>query len=69
MAKLPVIPAARLVRALKCDGWYEHHARGSHLYLRHTERPGQLTVPMHRGRDLLPKTLKGILKQDSHRKS
>ena len=50
------------MRALKRAGWNEHHQRGSHLYLRHEGRPGvQLTVPIHRGRDLLPGTLASIL--------
>ncbi|MEX2158814.1 MAG: type II toxin-antitoxin system HicA family toxin [Dehalococcoidia bacterium] len=61
--KLPRISAERIARALRRAGWFEHHRRGSHLYLRHPDRPGQVTVPMHRRRDVLPKTLASILDQ------
>ena len=62
-AKLPRTRADRLLRALRRAGWFDHHKRGSHVYLRHPDRRGQLTVPVHRGRDLLPKTLASILDQ------
>ena len=61
--KLPRIRAERVLRALRRAGWFEHHRRGSHVYLRHPELRGQVTVPMHRGRDLLLKTLASILDQ------
>ncbi|MEX0785624.1 MAG: type II toxin-antitoxin system HicA family toxin [Dehalococcoidia bacterium] len=61
--KLPRVRADRVLRALRRSGWFEHHRRGSHVYLRHPERPGQVTVPVHRGRDLLVKTLASILDQ------
>jgi predicted RNA binding protein YcfA (HicA-like mRNA interferase family) len=52
------------MRALKRAGWYEHHQKGSHVYLRHEDKPGrQITVAMHRGRDILPGTLASILDQ------
>jgi len=62
--KLPRVSGERAIRALKRTGWYEHHKRGSHVYLRHLGHPGvQVTVSVHGGQDLLPKTLSGILKQ------
>ena len=51
-----------LLRALKKDGWYVDRVRGSHHILKHEERPGRITVPLH-GTDLKPKTLSSILKQ------
>ncbi len=30
--KLPRITAAELLRALRRDGWYEHHQVGSHVH-------------------------------------
>ncbi len=61
--ELPRVRADRALRALRRAGWFEHHRRGSHVYLRHPDRPGQVTVPVHRGRDVLLKTLASILDQ------
>jgi predicted RNA binding protein YcfA (HicA-like mRNA interferase family) len=52
-----------MVAVLKKDGWYEHHQRGSHLALRHASKKGQVTIPIHAGKDIKPTTLKFILKQ------
>jgi len=61
--RLPRITAAELLRALRRAPWYEDHQRGSHVYLRHPERPGLVTVPTHAGRTLRLKTLESILDQ------
>lgn len=61
--KLPRITAAELLRALFRDGWYRAHQVGSHLALRHDGRPGKVTVPVHAGAILAPKTLQSILDQ------
>jgi len=55
--------ARQTLAALKRDGWYEHHQRGSHLALRHPSKKGQVTIPVHAGKDIHPVTLKYILKQ------
>lgn len=62
MSRLPVITPKQLVAALKRMGFYEHHQKGSHLYLRHPDKSARTTVAMH-NRDLSPKMLKTILKQ------
>ena len=62
MAKLPRISAARLLRALARDGWYESRQTGSHKMLRHPTKPGPVAVPFHRG-DLKTGTLDRILEQ------
>ncbi|MBI3954088.1 MAG: type II toxin-antitoxin system HicA family toxin [Chloroflexi bacterium] len=36
---------------------------GSHVHLRHPERSGRVTVPVHAGETLHPKTLASILAQ------
>jgi predicted RNA binding protein YcfA (HicA-like mRNA interferase family) len=61
--KLPRLGARQIISALKKDGWYEHHQRGSHLAMRHPEKQGQVTIPIHAGKDIHPTTLKFILKQ------
>jgi len=60
--RLPRITPKELLRALKKDGYYEHHQRGSHQYLKHPIKKGLITVPMHRT-ELKLKTLKTIIDQ------
>jgi len=60
---LPVVSPRQLIRALERAGFFVHHIRGSHYYLRHPDKPGILvTVPYH-GRDLKRGTLRSILRQ------
>jgi len=61
--KLPRIPSILVIRALKRARFYEYHATGSHIQLRHPEKQSlRITIPFHR-KDLTPKTLKSIIKQ------
>ena len=63
MSDLPVVRPRQLIRALQRAGFFVHHVRGSHHYLRHPDRPGILvTVPYH-SRDLKRGTLSAILRQ------
>lgn len=39
------------------------HQRGSHLVLRHADKPCRVIVPVHAGETLYPKTLLSILEQ------
>jgi len=39
-----------------------HETKGSHFQLKHPEKQGKITIPMHGG-DLKPGTLNSILKQ------
>ncbi len=55
--------AKEIIKILKSDGWTEKTQRGSHLQLVHPHKPGKVTVPMHVGKDLDPKTANSILKQ------
>jgi predicted RNA binding protein YcfA (HicA-like mRNA interferase family) len=59
----PRITAADALRALHRTGWRTERQRGSHVLLRHPERPGRVVVPIHAGRILKPKTLASILDQ------
>ncbi|HCM43827.1 TPA: hypothetical protein DIS55_02645 [Candidatus Kaiserbacteria bacterium] len=63
MPRLPRIPSALVLRALKRAGFYEYHQSGSHVQLRHpTKQTLRITVPFHR-KDLASKTLKSVIKQ------
>ena len=63
MTKLPRIPSALAIRALKRAHFYEYHRSGSHIQLRHLNNSNlRITIPFQK-KDLSPKTLKSILKQ------
>ncbi len=64
-SRQPRITAAQLLRALKRDGWIEHHQVGSHVQLKHPTKPGRVTVARHAGVTLNPKTLLRALEQAS----
>ena len=63
MPRLPRLTGGELVRALQRLGWAIVVQRGSHLQLRHPDRGGRVTVPVHAGRVLGPGLLQAILKQ------
>lgn len=53
-----------ILKILKTDGWSEvpGHTKGSHIQLKHSTKPGKVTVPSHSG-DIPKGTLNSILKQ------
>jgi len=63
MTRLPALKPKKVLQALKRAGFFVHHTRGSHYYLKHVEKPGLLiTLPFH-GKDLKRRTLSSILEQ------
>ena len=53
--------SAEVVRRLKAEGWNELPGKKtSHRQFKHPNRPGKVTVPFHKGRDINPLTLKNI---------
>ena len=63
MARLPRITAEELIGALGKAGWYVARKGGSHFQLKHPEKPGRVTVALHAGAMIKPKTLLGALQQ------
>ncbi len=61
MPKLPVIKARKLIKVLNKLGFYKHHQVGSHAQFKHPDGR-RITLPIHPGKDLKKKTLKGIIK-------
>ena len=62
--RLPHVTGAQVIRALRRAAWYPDHQRGSHVYLKHPDYPGKrVTVAIHAGETIKPKTLQTILKQ------
>ncbi|MEA1985271.1 MAG: type II toxin-antitoxin system HicA family toxin [Euryarchaeota archaeon] len=60
MNKLPVLSGKDVVKALTSLGYYVRSQKGSHIHLRHPERPA-LTIPNHK--EIAPGTLRTIIKQ------
>ncbi len=56
----PVVSGAQLVAVLGKLGWVSVRQRGSHVRLKHADRPISLVVPLHR--ELKRGTLAGILR-------
>jgi predicted RNA binding protein YcfA (HicA-like mRNA interferase family) len=63
MVRLPRITGAQMLRAIQRAGWRVDRQRGSHVRLTHPDLPGQVTIPVHAGEILAPKTLLSILEQ------
>ena len=60
---LPALRPAKVLKALLRAGFYIHHSKGSHHYLKHPDKPEvRVTVPMHNA-DLKRKTLASIIDQ------
>lgn len=60
----PRITGAEVIKALKRAGWLFERQHGSHVYLKHPDRPYlRVTVAVHSGETIKPKTLQSILKQ------
>jgi len=61
--KLPRVTGAKVVKALEKSGFMEVRRKGSHCHMYHSEKDRLVTVPIHSGKIIAPKTLKSILKQ------
>jgi len=62
--RLPRVTGNEVIRALRRGGGYPDHQHGSHVYLKHSSHPGmRVTVAVHSGEIIKPKTLLSILKQ------
>lgn len=60
---LPALKPAQVLRALQRAGFYIHHIKGSHYFLKHPDRPQlRVTLPFH-GTDLKRRTLSSIIDQ------
>lgn len=63
MPPLPRITGREVVRALNRLGWVVVAQRGSHVQLRHPDRGGRVTVPMHAGETIGPALWRSVLNQ------
>ncbi len=58
-----LLNSREILKMLRNDGWYVVDQDGSHIQLKHIEKRGKVTVPMHAKRDIPKGTLNSILKQ------
>lgn len=63
MPPLPRVTGREVVQALRRLGWEVVVQKGSHVQLKHRERGGRLTVPIHAGETIGPGLLRSILAQ------
>lgn len=60
---LPALKPAKVLRAIERAGFYVHHVKGSHYFLKHPGKPqARVTLPFH-GTDLKRRTLASIIDQ------
>lgn len=63
MPPLPRITGREIIRALGKLGWVVVVQKGSHAQLKHPDRGGRVTVPLHAGETIGPGLLRSILAQ------
>ena len=61
--KLANLKPREVVRALQRAGWTIHETSGSHVQMKHPDKPGRLTVPFHEHFDLPKHIVKSIIRQ------
>jgi len=60
---LPRVTGREIVQALGRLGWVTVAQKGSHAQLKHPDRGGRITVPLHAGETVGPGLLRSILTQ------
>ena len=61
MSKLPVVPGRDCVRIAEKLGFEFDRQKGSHaVYIRSSDKR-RIVIPIHKGRDLKPGTLRGLI--------
>jgi predicted RNA binding protein YcfA (HicA-like mRNA interferase family) len=61
--KLASLKPREVVRALEKAGFFIHETSGSHVHLKHLQKPGRVTVPYHERFALPGHIVKRILRQ------
>ena len=61
--KFANIKARQAIRALEKGGWVIHEQTGSHVQMKHLQKPGRITIPNHARSDVPKGILKSIIRQ------
>lgn len=59
---MPLKPS-EMERMVMADGWFLYSQCGSHRQYKHPTKPGKVTIPFHKGKEINPITEKSIKKQ------
>ena len=59
---MPMKPR-EMEKLILADGWIFKSQEGSHINYIHPTKPGKVTIPFHKGKDLSRKTENSIKKQ------
>jgi predicted RNA binding protein YcfA (HicA-like mRNA interferase family) len=63
VTRLPRLTGTEVAGALERAGFILITTKGSHRHYRRPDGTGRVTIPVHAGEILAPKTLRGILRQ------
>lgn len=61
MPKLPVLKSKELIKIFNKLGFFKYHQVGSHAQFKCHGDGRKITIPIHSGKDITKKTLKGII--------
>jgi len=59
--KLPAVPAKEVIRVAERLGFVFDRQRGSHAVYYRPKDKRRVVIPVHSGKEIRPKTLKGII--------
>ena len=59
--RLPVLTSRDVIKVAKKLGFQFDRQSGSHAVYIHPEKKLRVVIPIHQGKDIKPKTLKGII--------
>ena len=59
--QLPIVTSIEVIRVANKIGFVFDRQPGSHAVYIHKEKKLRIVIPIHKGKDIKPKTLKGII--------
>jgi predicted RNA binding protein YcfA (HicA-like mRNA interferase family) len=59
--QIPIITAREVIKVARKIGFQFDRQSGSHSIYIHPEKKLRIVIPIHKGKDIKPKTLKGII--------
>jgi len=59
--RLPVVTSREVIKVANKVGFVFDRQTGSHAVYIHEEKKLRIVIPIHKGKDIKPKTLKGII--------